>query len=182
MERLSLAEATEELEEYPTLKSILGHKWLERQYRKPEQHFNSLMRWISSTENYYRLYLSTLESIIAFLISKVESNDRQKIESKIRVNSDRPTFLGTLTEIAVMYFLAENEIKFHLEVALTVNGTDVDIQAHLDRVAPVNIEVCRLALSDKGECASEIASHYNMDYPIYNEYEYKRLRDKVFEK
>lgn len=178
-DRLTLIEAEKRLTKYPELGGLLGPNWLKREYKKQVPEYSLIAGWLSFSDDTFTTHLSSLEETLKFILPRVDKSTCLKIKSKLKSHGDRDNTKGTISEIALIQTLIKNKIKFSLEVSLTPDNKDIDIQINCESDATLNIEVTRTSFSDAGKRAT---AHYGLAYPIFNPKEWYRIQNKMQDK
>lgn len=180
--RLNLQTANKKLSKFPIIKKLLGENWLEKEYKKDEEQYNLMAGWLSSSDSIYNNYLASLECALNFILPRVKESISQTIQKKLRSHSDRANIIGTLSEIALLSFFLRKNIEVNYEISLTEDKKNVDIQLNLNSDDLVNIEVTRKSFSDAGKRATNAGGHFGLAYSPYNDDEYFRLHNKIYQK
>jgi len=186
-ERISEDETLKRLSQFQQLSTVIDKAWLKRQLKKRVEQYSLITGWLTSSENewrwMYRKFTSSLDKAIEFLAAKTSTQVWNKLRSKIKSQSDRAETKGTLAEIALAVFLAQNDILFDLETRLNpTSDKDVDFSLKFADLKPVHIEVQWISESDSSSRAADTVALYglaaNIDFPD----EERRIRGKVFGK
>lgn len=181
-QRIDVIEAENRLKDFPNLFAILGNEWITEEYEKSTNHWSVITGWVSGRDYFFRPWLKDLDNALGFLKICTRSDVWEIIMRKVHAHANRSNSHGTLAELAIGRFLAENGIAFDLETNLNSdNNKDVDISAFIGE-NQVHIEVQSLLYSDKSNIAATVAADYHASYGVNLENEVFRVKRKIYQK
>jgi hypothetical protein len=179
----------ERLKQFPTLAQILGESWLSKQLKKDRSQWNLITGWLATQESdpvftAFSDWLTSLDGSLTFLHSRVDKNKWSKLGKKVRAHADRENTKGTLSEIALCVFLAQQNLPFEMEKQLDpVSNRDVDFAVLDPNGSVLNIEMHWLGESDHDKRLNQISAGYGgMPYPLSFGKMKSRIQDKILEK
>lgn len=179
----------ERLKQFPTLAQVLGDNWLSKQLKKDRSQWNLITGWLATPTNdpfftAFSDWLTSLDSSLTFLHHRVDKNKWSKLGKKVRAHADRENTKGTLSEIALCVFLAQQNLPFEMEKQLDpVSNRDVDFAVRDLSGSVLNIEMHWLGESDHDKRLNQIsADHGGISYsPSFGKMK-RRIQDKILEK
>lgn len=179
----------ERLKQFPTLAQMLGESWLPKQLKKDRSQWNLITAWLVAQESdpfftAFSDWLISLDGSLAFLHSRVDRNKWSKLVKKVRAHADRENTKGTLSEIALCVFLAQQNLPFEMEQQLDpVSNRDVDFAVLDPNGSALNIEMHWLGESDRDKRLNRISADYGgISYPLSFGKMKNRIQDKILEK
>lgn len=186
-QRVLYSEALLRLRQFPHLYAVIDDQWLTKQFQLPVDSYSLITGWLSTSDfdwmYTYQKFVASLDGAVAILGTSTSPTVWSKLRRKLRTQSDRSESKGTIAELSLAVFLAQNGISFDMETKLdSASKKDVDFSLQFSNGIPVHIEMQWLSESDKSSRAADALAPYGRAASISFAYEEHRIRGKVANK